>query len=76
MRGYRQERGLRARRMMDDLDEDDDHRWSLDMTQETKRTGRRAEIWMDGRTRGYTFLPNPQAESVFKACSAFAFELK
>lgn len=47
-----------------------------DMTQErsARDEGQRFG-WMDGRTRGYTFLPNPQAESVFKACSAFAFEL-
>lgn len=61
--------------MMDDLDEDD-HRWSQRHDAGTKRTGRRAEIWMDGWMDSWIYLlPNPQAESVFKACSAFAFEL-
>lgn len=35
--------------------------------------GRGLDEWMDGLMD--TFLPQPQAESVFKACSAFAFEL-
>lgn len=59
--------------MTDELDEDDDNRWSQDMTQETNRLGQRAEIWMDGLMD--TFLPHAQAESVFKACCAFAFQL-
>lgn len=63
--------------MMDDLDEDDDHRWSHGVTRETNRKGCRIEFWVNGWMDGLmdTFLPHAQAESVLKACSAFAFEL-
>lgn len=71
------ERVLQKRRIMDDLDEDDDYRWSQDMNQQTNPTGRRTEFWLNGWMDGLmdTYLPQPQAESVLKACSAFAFEL-
>lgn len=42
--------------MTDDLDEDDDHRWSLRLDAGTKRTGRRAEIWMDGWMDSWIYL--------------------
>jgi hypothetical protein len=72
-------RVLQKRRMMDDWDEDDDYRWSQDMTQQMNRTGRRTQFWldgwMDGRTHGYLLSPAAGRVSVLEACSAFAFEL-
>lgn len=34
--------------MRDDLDEDDDHRWSYGVTRETNRKGFRTEFWVNG----------------------------
>lgn len=66
--------------MMDDLDEDDDHRWSHGVTRETNRKGCRTEFWvngwMDGWTHGYLFTPptgRVGVKGVF--CICFRIEL-
>lgn len=71
------ERALRKRRMTDDSDELDEHRWSQDMTQETKRTELKAED-LDGWTDSWIYLFTPSTgrvgvQGVF--CICFRIEL-